>query len=324
VTSLVPPMAMAPLGQTGLEISRIGLGAWAMGGAGWWEFGWSGQSDADSIAAIERALGVGINWIDTAGGYGFGHSEEVIGRALRGVMPRPFVFTKCSVVEGPDRAVVHSLKRDSIRREAELSLKRLGGDAIDLLQLHEPVPEPDIEEGWSALAELRSEGVVRHIGVSNFTPEQMARLETIAPVEVIQPPYSLIDTSAEAGVLEYASAAGAGVIVYSPLASGLLGGRMTREDVMSLPDSDWRTRDAAFAEPALSANLALAGRLSVVAAELGVSTAEVAVAWTLGHPTVTGAIVGCRRPAYVDAIRYGSSPALSAAVRHALADMSRT
>jgi aryl-alcohol dehydrogenase-like predicted oxidoreductase len=309
----------APLGRTGLEISRIGVGAWAMGGAGWWEWGWSGQTDADSIAAIERAVEVGVNWIDTAGGYGFGHSEEVVGRALRGVTPRPYVFTKCSVLAGSGGTEVHSLKRDSIRREAESSLRRLGIDSIDLFQLHEPVPEEDIEEGWAALVELRDGGLVRHIGVSNFTPRQMAQIAAIAPIEAIQPPYSLIDRSAEEdGVLAYAEETGAGVVVYSPLASGLLGGGMTPERIAALPDTDWRGRDAAFNEPQLSVNLALAARLGAIAEPLGVTVAEAAVAWTLGHPAVSAAIVGCRRPAYVDAIVSGASPSLIEAVRGAL------
>jgi aryl-alcohol dehydrogenase-like predicted oxidoreductase len=317
---VTPTIPTATLGRTGLEISRIGIGAWAMGGAGWWEWGWSGQDDADSLAAIERGIEAGINWIDTAGGYGFGHSEEVIGQALRGVTPRPYVFTKCSIVEGPGHTEAHNLKRDSIRREAEASLNRLAIDAIDLYQLHEPVPEADIEEGWTALTDLRSEGLVHHIGVSNFTPEQMAQLANIAPVETIQPPYSLIDTSAEEGVLDYAEATGAGVIVYSPLGSGLLGGGMTRERIAALPGSDWRGADPAFNEPELSANLAVAQRLGLVADSLHVSTAEAAVAWTLGHPAVGGAIVGCRRPSYVDAIVGGASPSLIAAVRSAFAE----
>ena len=183
------------LGRTGLEITRVGLGAWAIGGGGW-EFGWGPQEDEESVAAIHRALELGVNWIDTAAAYGFGHSEEVVGRALEGLGERPYVFTKASLLEGPGRRVVHSLKRDSILREAHASLERLGIDAIDLYQIHWPIPEQDIEEGWAAMAELKERGLVRHIGVSNFSASQLRRIQPIAPVETIQPPYSLIDRAA--------------------------------------------------------------------------------------------------------------------------------
>src|SRR5918998_297010 len=168
------------LGSTGLEITRVGFGAWAIGGGGW-EFGWGPQDDEESIAAIQRAIELGVNWIDTAAAYGFGHSEQVVGRALEGIAERPYVFTKCSLLEGPGRRVVHSLKRDSLLAEAEASLERLGIDAIDLYQIHWPIPEADIEEGWAALAELKEQGLVRHIGVSNFGIEQLHRIQQIAP-----------------------------------------------------------------------------------------------------------------------------------------------
>src|ERR1700740_3540672 len=208
------------LGRTGMQITRIGFGAWAIGG-GDWEFGWGPQDDDQSIAAIHRALAGGINWIDTAAAYGFGHSEEIVGRALAGVSERPYVFTKASLLEGPGRTVVHSLKRDSVLREAEASLRRLGVDAIDLYQIHWPNPESEIEEGWAALAELKEQGLVRHIGVSNFDVSQLERAQQIAPVESLQPQYSLIDRDVENNVLPYAEAADVGVIVYSPMASGL-------------------------------------------------------------------------------------------------------
>ena len=199
----------APLGSTGMRITRIGFGAWAIGGGGW-EFGWGPQEDAESVGAIERALELGVNWIDTAAAYGFGHSEEVVGRALAriGADARPYVFTKCSLLEGPDRRVVHSLKRDSVLREAEASVKRLGGEPIDLYQIHWPNPLAEIEEGWAALAELKDQGLVRHIGVSNFQPEQLNRIRSIAPVETLQPPYSLVERSVEAEILPYAESRG--------------------------------------------------------------------------------------------------------------------
>jgi aryl-alcohol dehydrogenase-like predicted oxidoreductase len=295
----------AQLGTTGLEITRIGFGAWAIGG-GDWEFGWGAQEDEESIAAIHRALEQGVNWIDTAAAYGFGHSEEVVGRALEGVADRPHVFTKCSLLEGPDRTVVHSLERDSVMREAEASLARLGVDAIDLYQIHWPDPDADIEEGWAALAELKEQGMVRHIGVSNFDVEQLRRVQGIAPVETLQPPYSLIEREAEKELLPFAEREGIGVIVYSPMGSGLLSGRMTRERIENMPDNDWRKSDASFQEPALSRHLELVERLRAVAEEHDTTPGAVAVAWTLQNPAVDGAIVGFRRPDQVDAILAGA------------------
>src|ERR671931_1884710 len=238
-------LATTELGGTGLKITRVGFGAWAIGGGGW-EFGWGPQDDDQSIAAIQHALEHGINWIDTAAAYGFGHSEQVVGRALQGVADRPYVFTKGSLLEGPGRRVVHSLKRDSLLREANASLERLGIDAIDLYQIHWPDPESDIEEGWAALAELKEQGLVRHIGVSNFDASQLRRIQQIAPVETLQPPYSLVAREAEEEVLPYAEREDIGVIVYSPMGSGLLTGKMTRERIASLPDDDWRKHDARF------------------------------------------------------------------------------
>ncbi|HEY1774986.1 MAG TPA: aldo/keto reductase [Solirubrobacteraceae bacterium] len=289
------------LGETGLEITRLGVGAWAIGGGGW-EFGWGPQEDEESIAAIHRALDLGVNWIDTAAAYGFGRSEEVVGRALDGLQHRPYVFTKCSLLEGRDRRVVHNLKRDSILREAENSLERLRIDAIDLYQIHWPIPEEDIEEGWAALVELKDQGLVRHIGVSNFDIEQLRRTQQIAPVETLQPQYSLIEREAERDLLPFAESERTGVIVYSPMGSGMLTGGMTRERVESLPDDDWRNHDPRFQEPQLSKHLALVERLKHVAARYDTSPGAVAVAWALRNPAVDGAIVGFRRPAQVDPI----------------------
>src|SRR6266849_1239431 len=236
------------MGTTGLEITRVGFGAWAIGGGGW-EFGWGPQDDEDSIEAIHRALELGVNWSDTAAAYGFGRSELVVGRALEGLDKRPYVFTKASLLEGSGRRVVHSLERESILREAEASLERLRVDAIDLYQIHWPVPEEDIEEGWSALAELKEQGLVRHIGVSNFDVAQMRRIRPIAPVETLQPLYSLIDRDVEREILPFTEREGIGVIVYSPMGSGLLTGAMTRERIEQMPADDWRSRDPRFAEP---------------------------------------------------------------------------
>jgi aryl-alcohol dehydrogenase-like predicted oxidoreductase len=287
------------LGHTGLEITRVGFGAWALGG-GDWEHGWGPQDDDQSIDAIHHALEGGINWIDTAAGYGFGHSEEIVGRALEGLARRPYVFTKASLLEGPGRRVVHSLGRDSILHEAHASLERLGVDAIDLYQIHWPIPDEDIEEGWSAFAELKEQGLVRHIGVSNFDVEQLRRIQQIAPVETLQPQYSLIERDIERAILPYTSEHGIGVIAYSPMGSGMLTGAMTRERAATLPESDWRRHDPRFNEPHLSRNLELVERLATVAERHRTTPGAVAVAWTLRNPAVDGAIVGFRRPDQVD------------------------
>jgi aryl-alcohol dehydrogenase-like predicted oxidoreductase len=293
---------MAELGNTGLEISHIGFGAWALGGSNY-DWGWGTQDDEQSIAAIHHALDLGVNWIDTAAQYGFGHSEEVVGRAVESYSgTRPFVFTKGGQPEGPNRTTLQSLKRDSLGRELEGSLSRLGVDSIDLYQIHWPSPDEEIEEGWSALVEFRDEGLVRHIGVSNFDVEQLRRAQTIAPVETLQPPYSLIDRHVEAEILPFCEREGIGVIVYSPMGSGMLTGAMTRERIASLPDDDWRKRSPGFQEPELSRRLELVERVKRVAERHGVSPGAVAVSWTLRDPAVDGAIVGFRRPDQVDPI----------------------
>jgi aryl-alcohol dehydrogenase-like predicted oxidoreductase len=298
------------LGSTRLEITRVGFGAWAIGG-GDWEFGWGPQEDEQSIAAIHHALELGINWIDTAAAYGFGHSEEVVGCALRGLSQRPYVFTKASLLEGPGRRVVHNLKRDSILREAHASLERLGVEAIDLYQIHWPIPDEDIEEGWAAFAELKQQGLVRHIGVSNFGAGQVRRIEQIAPVETLQPQYSLIERDVERDILPLAAHDGIGVIVYSPMASGLLTGRMTRERLADMPEEDWRKRDTRFLEPELSRNLELVERLEAVAERHETAPGSVAIAWTLRNPAVDGAIVGFRSPEQVDPLIGAANLALS-------------
>jgi aryl-alcohol dehydrogenase-like predicted oxidoreductase len=289
------------LGQTGLEITRVGFGAWAIGGGGY-DWGWGTQQDDESIAAIHHAIDQGVNWIDTAAQYGFGHSEQVVGRALAGLDRRPYVFTKGGQPEGPERTTLQSLRRDSLRRELEQSLSRLGLDAVDLYQIHWPIPEAEIEEGWSALAELKEQGLVRHIGVSNFSVEQLQRIQQIAPVETLQPPYSLVAREVEQGLLPFAEREGIGVIVYSPMGSGLLTGAMTRERIEHLPQDDWRKRSQRFQEPQLSQHLALVERLRTVADRHDTTPGAVAVSWTLRNPAVDGAIVGFRRPDQVDPI----------------------
>ena len=294
-------MQTRQLGNTDMLITPIGFGSWAVGG-GDWEFGWGEQDDSESINAIHRALDLGMNWIDTAAVYGLGHSEEVVARALKGRAERPYVFTKCSLVWDGSRKVHNNLKRDSIRREVEDSLRRLQTDTIDLYQIHWPNPDPDIEEGWTALAELRDEGKLRWIAVSNFNVEQMERAQNIAPISSLQPPYSLLERDIEADILPYCQSHNIGVIVYSPMKSGLLTGTMTRERIHKMPKDDWRQRDAAFQEPQLSRNLALADTLAEVGATHNATAGAVAIAWTLHLPAVTGAIVGGRRPSQVDEI----------------------
>ena len=289
-------MQTRTLGNSGLNITRVGYGAWAVGGSGW-QFAWGSQDDSDSIAAIHRSLELGVNWIDTAAVYGLGHSEEVVGRALKTWSgPRPYVFTKCALRWDAQGNVQKVLKRDSIRREVEDSLRRLSIDVIDLYQIHWP-PDPDsaeLEEGWSTMADLKREGKVRWIGVSNFSVPQLKRAKAIAPVTSLQPPYSLVHREVEDDILPYCLREGIGVIVYSPMASGLLTGAMTRERVAKLPKDDWRRGHPDFTEPNLSRNLALVDRLREIAKRHNRSVGEVAIAWALRHPAVTGAIVGAR------------------------------
>ncbi len=303
-------LATTTLGGTGMEITRIGFGAWAIGGGGW-QFGWGPQQDEESVAAIQHALAQGVNWIDTAAVYGLGHSEEVVGKAISGLARKPYVFTKCSRLAGPGGTIVSSLRRDSLLREAEASLTRLGVDAIDLYQIHWPRPADQLEEGWSALAELKERGMVRHIGVSNFDVGQLRRIAQIAPAETLQPPYSLVDSHAADAILPYAGQAGIGVIVYSPMGSGLLTGAMTRERIANLPDDDWRKRDARFTEPQLTRHLELVRRVAKVAERHGTTPGAVAIAWTLRNPAVDGAIVGFRSPAQVDPLLPAASLTLT-------------
>ena len=289
-------MQTRKLGNSDLRITPVGYGAWAIGGSGW-QFGWGSQDDNDSIAAIHRSLELGVNWIDTAAVYGLGHSEEVVGRALKTWPgPRPYVFTKCGRNWDAQGNVGIGLSADSIRREAEDSLRRLSVEVIDLYQIHWP-PSPDsaeLEEGWSTLASLQRQGKVRWIGVSNFNVQQLRRAQAIAPVTSLQPRYSLVHREIEDQVLPYCLREAIGVIVYSPMASGLLTGAMSRERAANLPKDDWRKTHPDFSEPLLSRNLVLVERLEEIARRHNRSTGEVAIAWTLHNPAVTGAIVGAR------------------------------
>ncbi|MGA2946318.1 MAG: aldo/keto reductase [Candidatus Sulfotelmatobacter sp.] len=289
-------MQTRKLGNSDLHITPVGYGAWAVGGSGW-QFAWGSQDDNDSIAAIHRALELGVNWIDTAAVYGLGHSEEVVARALKSWQgAKPYIFTKCSLRWDSQGQVKKVLSADSIRGEIEDSLRRLSVDVIDLYQIHWP-PDPDspaLEEGWSTLADLKREGKVRWIGVSNFNVKQLKRAKAIAPVTSLQPPYSLIHREVEDEILPYCLREGVGVIVYSPMASGILTGAMTRDRAARLPQDDWRKSHPDFTEPNLSRNLDLVDRLREIAKRNNRSVGEVAIAWTLHNPAVTGAIVGAR------------------------------
>jgi len=306
-------MQTRTLGNSDLRITPVGLGAWAMGGGGW-EFGWGPQDDDASVAAIHRALELGVNWIDTAAVYGLGHSEEIVARALAAWSgPRPYVFTKCGLRWDDRGRVSRNLEPDSIRRECEDSLRRLRVEVIDLYQIHWPSEEPaEVEAAWATLAQLQREGKVRWTGVSNFDVAQLQRAQAIAPVTSLQPPYSLVRRDVEAKTLPFCRAEGIGVIVYAPMASGLLTGTMTRERAARLPDDDWRRRSPDFNEPNLSRNLALVGRLRTVGAHHGRSPGEVAIAWTLRNPAVTGAIVGVRSAAQVEGVMAAADIELSA------------
>jgi aryl-alcohol dehydrogenase-like predicted oxidoreductase len=297
-------METRKLGNSDIKITPVGYGAWAIGGSGW-EFGWGAQDDADSLAAIHRALELGVNWIDTAAVYGLGHSEEIVAHALkewRG--PRPYVFTKC-VLRWDEKGKVHQeFSADSIRRECEDSLRRLQVEIIDLYQIHWPPDDngPSLEEAWQTLAALKKEGKVRWIGVSNFNVEQLKRAAKIAPVTSLQPPYSLIRRKIETEILPYCEKQGIGVIVYAPMASGLLTGAMTRARAAALPADDFRSRNPEFRDPRLSKNLDLVERLRHVGARHGRAPGEVAIAWTLRIPAVTGAIVGARNAKQAEGI----------------------
>ena len=296
------------LGQSALEITPIGLGAWAIGGA--WRFGWGPQDDADSIATIRRAVELGINWIDTAPAYGLGRSESVIGQALRDIPAgdRPYVFTKCSLVWDEQGTVTHSLRPASIRRECEASLTRLGVDRIDLYQVHWPkwaaAPAGHdagrLEEAWQTMDDLRREGKIWHLGASNFDVGHLSLVHAISPVTSLQPPYSILRRDVEEHELPWCRTHDVGVLVYSPMQSGLLSGKMTRDRVASLPADDWRRDAPWFKEPNLTRALTVVNVLGDIGARYRRTAAEVAIAWTLHNPGVTGAIVGARRADQVD------------------------
>jgi aryl-alcohol dehydrogenase-like predicted oxidoreductase len=301
------------LGGSDLMITPVGYGAWAIGGTGW-EYAWGPQSDRDSVAAVLKALEMGVNWIDTAAVYGLGHSEEIVARAVTEWEGKcPYLFTKCGLLWDRRGKVYRKLTAKSVRQECESSLGRLRTETIDLYQIHWP-PEGDgkeLEEGWQTLAALKKEGKVRWIGVSNFDQEQLKLAQAIAPVTSLQPPYSLIRRGVEADILPFCQRENIGVIVYAPMGSGLLTGAMSRERAANLPADDWRKRSPEFQEPNLSVHLSLAERLRAVGMRHGCSPGEVAVAWTLRNPAVTGAIVGARSASQAEGVMGAAELTLS-------------
>ncbi len=305
VMTTTTSLPLKKLGNSDLNLTPIGFGAWAIGG-GNWDFAWGPQDDAESIRAIHQALDEGINWIDTAAIYGLGHSEEIVGRAVKSSASNPLVFTKCSMRWDADRKIYRSLNAASVIEELEGSLRRLGVETIDLYQIHWPNPEEEIEEGWEELARQQKLGKIRWIGVSNFNVAQMKRAQAIAPITSLQPPYSMLRPAIEAEILPYCQQNGIGVINYSPMVSGLLTGRMSAERVAAMPTDDWRRRAVEFNEPRLSRNLRLVELLRTIGAAHHVEPGVVAVAWTLHHPAVTAAIVGGRSAEQVK----GLAPAL--------------
>ena len=290
-------MQTRQLGNSDLKLSTVGFGAWAIGGE--WAYGWGPQDDDASVNAIHRALDLGVNWIDTAAIYGLGHSEEVVARALKG-RDDVLVATKCSLRWTEGREVYSSLRKASVRQEVEQSLRRLGREAIDLYQVHWPMPKDEIEEGWTAVAELVAEGKVRYAGVSNFSVKQLRRCQAIHPVTSLQPPYSMLARDVEAELLPYCAEQGIGVVAYSPMQCGLLTGKFSAQRLAQLPEGDWRLQDSAFAEPVFSRALELVARLTPLAERAGHNMAQLAIAWVLRRPEVTAAIVGARSPEQIE------------------------
>jgi len=292
-------MKTRKLGFAGINITKVGLGTWAIGGGGW-KFAWGPQDDKKSIDTILRALELGINWIDTAAVYGFGHSEEIVGKAIHGLKKRPFIATKCG--RGWDRNgnMYARLKRDSIRKEVDDSLKRLKVDVIDLYQIHWPEPDEDIEEAWETITDFIEDGLIHYSGVSNFSVEQIKRIMNIHPVASLQPPYSILKRDIEDEILPFCKKHNIGVIVYSPMHKGLLTGKFTKDRVKGLPKDDHRRKDSEFLEPKISSNLKLTRNLEPIAERNNITLAQLAIAWTLRREEVTAAIVGARDPSQIE------------------------
>lgn len=292
-------MRTKKLGWTDLNLTAIGLGTFAQGG-GSWTFNWGPQDDNESIATIRRALELGINWIDTAAVYGLGHAERILGRAIKGLVEKPIIATKCCRVWNQKGNISKRFTEESVRAEVEASLKRLGLDTIDLYQVHWPGSDAENEEAWTTIAGMVQEGKIRYAGVSNFSAEQIKRIRPIHPVASLQPPYSMIHRDVEKDLLNFCAENKIGVVTYSPMQKGMLSDKFTREFVQNLAPEDHRRRDPDFLEPRLSTNLKLTASLRLIAEKYGMSTAQLAIAWVLRRPEVTSAIVGARRPGQIE------------------------
>ena len=302
------------LGYSGLQLTPIGLGTWAMGGGGWL-FGWGAQDDAASVDAIRAGLDAGINWIDTAAIYGHGHAETIVGRAVKGRRDEVIIATKCGRVwEGDSRVIGKSLRRESVLAEVDRSLQRLDVDVIDLYQIHWPEPDEQVEEGWTAVRDLIAAGKVRFGGVCNFNKSQLERAQAIHPVTSLQPPYSMLRRDIEAEIVPWCAAHDVGILAYSPMQAGLLTGAFTAERAATLAADDWRSRSPMFQEPQLSINLRLVDELRPIAARLGISVAQLVLAWTLRLPQITSAIAGARNADQIEETVRGGDVRLDAGV----------
>jgi len=287
-------MQMRKLGYTDLQLTTVGLGTWAIGGP--WQFGWGPQDDDEAIAAILDALETGINWIDTAPAYGLGHSEELVGKALKQTSKKPIIATKCSLLWNDKKEKISCLKAQSVRQECIDSLERLGIETIDLYQIHWPEPDEDLEQAWEEMARLAEEGKIRYLGASNFSIEQIERTRKIHPVASLQPPYSMLHRQVEDELLTYCAQNDIGVVAYSPMQRGLLTGKFSPERLASLPLDDHRRANADFHEPRFTATLELVEQLKPIAERSGKTLAQLSISWVLRRPEVTAAIVGARKP----------------------------
>jgi len=305
-------MIINQLGNTVIRLSSIGLGTWAIGGGGY-GFGWGPQDDRESIDTIHRSIDLGINWIDTAPVYGLGHSEKIVGQAIKRKRDQVIISTKCGIVWDKDRNIAFNLDKESVRAEVEQSLKRLNIDVIDLYQIHKPIPAEKIEEAWGVLADLVKAGKIRYAGVSSFTLEQLKQIQPIHPVAFLQPEYNMLEPAIEQDILGYCAGNQIGVVVYSPMCSGLLTGKFTRGKVESLPADDWRRASSPyFQEPYFSANLQLVEKLHPIAERNNKTLSQLAIAWVLRRPEVTSAIVGARRPSQIEQTALAGDWVLSA------------
>ncbi len=307
-------MKFNQLGKTDLLLSPIGLGTFPLGGEGW-PYAWGPQDDKASVRTIHKALDLGVNWIDTAPVYGFGHAEEIVRRAIKDMKSRPIIATKCSLIWNDQIQVTSNLSKQSVISEAEASLKRLQIDVIDLYQIHWPNPKHQIEEAWEAMSQLQKDGKIRYPAVSNFSIQQMERLQSINLIASLQPPYSMVKRHVEDEVLPFCEKNKIGVIPYSPIQKGLLSGKMTVERALQFPETDHRKRDPDFQEPWLSVHLDLISKLKVIADKFNKTVAQLAIAWVLSHPAVTSVIVGARHPGQIEETIHASEWELSSEIK---------